>query len=113
MNTAEVLKLFSDPNLIKNLGTGDLTIGILVTMFLGMGVTFLVLMLLQLVIEVMSRFMVAENVQNKQVSREDAADKKAGLPLEDELAAVLVSAVAALMQKPVNEISIKNVKEIN
>jgi Na+-transporting methylmalonyl-CoA/oxaloacetate decarboxylase gamma subunit len=113
MNTAEVLKLFADPELIKNLGTGDLTIGILVTMFLGMGVTFLVLVLLQLIITVMSRFMVAETVQNREIVREDSADKRTGLPLEDELSAVLISAVAALMQKPVNEIAIKNVKEIN
>jgi sodium pump decarboxylase gamma subunit len=113
MNTAEVLKLFSDPVLIKSLGTAELTVGILVTMFLGMGVTFLVLTLLQMIIVVMSKIMFAGTVDNKQPVKEEISDKKAGLPIEDELAAVLISAVAALIQKPTDEIVIKNVKEIN
>lgn len=112
MNTAEVLKLFSDPVLIKNLGAGEITIGILVTMFLGMGVTFLVLTLLQLITVVMSRLLIVETVQSSEAVKEDTT-KKAGLPLEDELAAVLISAVATLIQKPTDEIVIKNVKEIN
>ena len=113
MNTVEVLKVFSDPALIKTLSLGDLTVGILITMFLGMGVTFIVLTLLQGVIMAMSRLIPVEIASGKQPVKNDVTDKKPGFALEDELVAVLTSAVAAVMRKPVDNIAIKNIKEIN
>lgn len=113
MNTVEVLKVFSDPALIKTLSLGDLTVGILITMFLGMGVTFIVLTLLQGVIMAMSRLIPVEIASVKQPVKNDVTDKKHGFALEDELVAVLTSAVAAVMRKPAGDIAIKNVKEIN
>lgn len=112
MNTAEVLKIFSDPALIQTLSRGDLTVGILVTMFLGMGVTFLVLTLLQFVIMGMSRLIPAEAASGKLPVKDDGTDKKPGFSMEDELVAVLTSAVAAAMRKPAGDIAIKNVREI-
>ena len=113
MSTTEVLKVFSDPTLIKTLSPGDLTVGVLVTMLLGMGVTFIVLTLLQFAIMAMSRVMAVENAPGKQALKDDLTDKKSGFALEDELVAVLTSAVAAVMRKPAGDIAIKNVREIN
>ncbi|MFA5520086.1 MAG: OadG family transporter subunit [Spirochaetota bacterium] len=112
MNITEILKIFSDPGLIKTLSLGDLTVGIFVSIFLGMGVTFVVLVLLLVVIMVFSRVLSIEIVAEKEPVQ-DGADKDSGLALEDELVAVLTSAVAAVMRKPVDSIAIKNIKEIN
>ncbi len=112
MNISEVLKVFSDPVLIKTLSTGDLTVGILISIFLGMGVTFIVLILLQMIISLFSRVLALETVIGKEPVL-DGAEQNSGLALEDELVAVLTSAVAAVMCKPVDSIVIKNVKEIN
>lgn len=112
MNIAGVLKVFSDPALIKTLSMGDLTVGILITIFLGMGVTFIVLVLLQVIISLFSKVLAIEAIIGKEPVQ-DEADRDSGLALEDELVAVLKSAVAAVMRKPVDSIVIKNVKEIN
>jgi sodium pump decarboxylase gamma subunit len=112
MNITEILKIFSDPGLIKTLSLGDLTVGIFVSIFLGMGVTFVVLVLLLVVIMVFSRVLSIEIVAEKEPVQ-DGADQNSGLALEDELVAVLTSAVAAVMRKPVDNIAIKNIKEIN
>jgi len=108
MNSSEVLKLFADPALIKTLEWQDLTTGILVTLVLGMGVTFLVLSILQLASMGMSRIPADETVSVKPEVPNAAQYAQGSIPsitVDDELAAVITSAAAAYMRKPADKIA--------
>lgn len=115
MNASEVLKLFADPVMVKTLEWPDLTTGIIITTLLGMGVTFLVLALLQLATMMMSKVMVThkEVVKINGAAAEEAVPVRgAAFSIDDELAAVITSAVAAVMHKAAGEIAIKSVKQV-
>ncbi len=107
MNASEVLKLFADPVAIKTLQWADLTTGILITLFLGMGVTFLVLIILQMATIGLSRVLAAGTESVKPVEHCAAT-----LSSDDELAAVITSAVAAVMHKSAGEVVIKSLKQV-
>jgi len=115
MNASEVLKLFADPVMVKTLEWPDLTSGIIITTLLGMGVTFIVLALLQVATMMMSKVMVVHRavVENDGAAAEEAVSvRSAAFSIEDELAAVITSAVAAVMGKSAGEIVIKKVKQV-
>lgn len=107
MNASEVLKLFADPAMIKILEFADLTTGILITLMLGMGVTFIVLFILQLTTIGLSRVLAFDVAPDKPVEQSTPASSS-----DDELAAVITSAVAAVMRKSTGEIVIKSVKQV-
>jgi sodium pump decarboxylase gamma subunit len=115
MNASEVLKLFADPAIIKTLQWQDLTTGILITLFLGMGVTFIVLIILQMATIGLSRVLAAETAAAKPEVPDTAQylpGRASAITVDDELAAVITSAVAAVMGKSADKIVIKSVKQV-
>jgi uncharacterized membrane protein YqgA involved in biofilm formation len=56
MDTIELLAKFGDPDVIKTLSLMDRMIAGLITTFLGMGITFIALVVLQFMIVIMAKF---------------------------------------------------------
>lgn len=115
MNASEVLKLFADPAVVKTLEWQDLTTGIFITLFLGMGVTFLVLIILQLASMGMSRILADETAAVKPEvphAAQYVQGRASAITVDDEIAAVITSAVAAVMGKSADKIVIKSVKQV-
>lgn len=98
-----LMEKFADPELITSLGFGEKMAGSAVTMLMGMGITFCVLILLWGFISIMGKAMTAGKKAGKAQPRE-AAVTPAVVPApaaapeaeaDDTLIAVLTAAVAA------------------
>lgn len=75
MNITEVLEIFSNKEMIQTLNFSEKMLGVAVTVVLGMGLTFLVLIVLQYLIGILTSFMIEKpNDKNKQ-NNEIAEDK--------------------------------------
>ena len=102
MNGNETLMdLFRDPETMQSLSFGEKMTGSLITMVLGMGITFAVLILIWIFIAIMGKAM---NVADKAGKKEDATAKAAPEAVEtapaaqtsdDSLIAVIAAAIAA------------------
>ena len=99
-----LMEKFSDPELITSLGFGEKMAGSAVTMLMGMGITFCVLLLLWGFISVMGKAMNTgkknSKAQPKAAPKAAPAAPKAAAPApkaesDDTLIAVLTGAVAA------------------
>ncbi len=112
MDTIELLRIFSDPELMKSLsGTERLMAG-LVTTVLGMGITFVSLIILQFVTAFMQKFApVPEPVEVPQTAtvQETATND---LKQDEELVAVLSAAIAMKMKTSVSNIVIRNIERV-
>ncbi len=113
MDSVELLMKFSDPELIKTLTTSEKLTAGLITTVLGMGITFVALVVLQFVTAFMEKLAVKKEevpvsgpVQDKS---QDTSDDEAQ---NEELIAVLSAAVAMQMQTSVSNIVIKNIERI-
>lgn len=115
MGISELLVQLADPQAIKNLSFMNKMAGGLIVTFLGMGITFLALILLQGIIGLLARFT---------ASTEPSLElRKAPIPAkmqqetsnkrdDDELIAVLSAAVAMKMQKSAGDIAIHHIRRI-
>lgn len=89
-----LMEKFADPALFDTLTTGEKTIGALITTCMGMGITFIVLLLLWTVIVAMSKVLaktqktaISENAAESAAVQEDINDT--------ELVAVITAAISA------------------
>ena len=102
MNGNETLMdLFRDPETMQSLSFGEKMMGSLITMVLGMGITFAVLILIWIFIAIMGKAM---NTAGKAGKKEDATAKAApeatgvapaAQTSDDSLIAVIAAAIAA------------------
>ncbi len=109
MDITQILEIFSNPETISTLGKGDLTSAILVTLFMGMGTTVVVLTLLQFCTSLMSRILKTADAEAP-LSTAPAALKPSGE--DEELAVVLASAVAAMLNTTADRIVVRNIKKV-
>ena len=120
MEIVDLLALFSDPTTIKELsGTQRLLAG-LVTTLLGMGITFLALVVLQVVTGFFSKLAPPEKKETKELSstvdaRAEDDREPATQPVADqaELIAAITTALALMLDKPSSEIVITSIKTID
>ena len=115
MTISELLTKFGDPEIIQSLSMSDKMMAGLVTVCLGMGITFSALIILQFVISWMDKLLnrstkkaaTASNLQEKTASEakpENVQDDK-------ELIAVISSVIAMKMATSVDNIVIRNIKK--
>ncbi len=115
METIELLAKFADPEVMKTLSlTERLTAG-LITTLLGMGITFLSLVILQFVIMLTARFtsvrgrkIVAGSPASSAVRKAPQADS-AG---DEEIVAALSVALALQLNTSVSNIVIRNIEKV-
>lgn len=124
MNIDEIMKMFADPNYVFNLTAMERLTACLVVTILGMGITYIVLTLLQYGSTLMSKIVaqfelrLQSNVVESTASSSTKDDKvelviaQAAEEDEEELIAVITAAVASLMSCSVSSIQIKNIAHI-
>lgn len=119
MTTTDLLNRFADPGVIHSLSLADKVFAGLVTTLLGMGITFIALIFLQIIISWMDRLI------NRRASAaapaplpaaaavpETAPAAPAVLQDDQELVAVLTAAIAMKMKTSVGNIVIRNIEKI-
>lgn len=124
MNINEIMKMFADPNNVFNLTAVERLTACLVVTILGMGITYIVLILLQYGSALMSKIVaqfelrLQSNGVESTASSSTKAEKveiviaQAAEEDEEELIAVITAAVASLMSCSVSSIQIKNIAHI-
>lgn len=116
MDTMELLRMFADPETMRTLtGTQRLMAG-LVTTLLGMGITFVSLIIVQFVINLMAKFTAPKPNRQEQVKTVKADDTAAAAQSEqqkdEELVAAITVALAMQLQTATSNIVIRNIKRI-
>ena len=116
MGISELLVQLADPQAIKTLSFMEKMAGGLLVTFLGMGITFLALILLQIIIDLLARIMVK---LEKQPEKKEAAraETSVGETIEEsgdeeELVAVITAAVALQMQRATGNIVIRDIRRL-
>jgi sodium pump decarboxylase gamma subunit len=118
MTVTELLANFANPNVIETLSTSDKLMAGLVTTILGMGITFTALIILQFIIAWMDKIL--NNSRTKPAEVAAVPLKKAPPELKEEsylddneLVAVIASAIAMKMKTSVANIVIKNIEKLD
>jgi sodium pump decarboxylase gamma subunit len=116
MTITELLAQFANPETIKTLSITHKLLAGLVTTLLGMGITFIALILLQILISSMDRLInrgVApkDNTQANQASVKKKSDVHEAQD-DNELVAVITGVIAMQLKTSVDTIVIKNIAKI-
>ena len=115
METIELLAKFVDPEVMKTLSlTERLTAG-LITTLLGMGITFLSLVILQFVIMLMARLTSVKRTEMEVESPVKTVDRKtpqADSAGDEEIVAALSVALALQLNTSVSNIVIRNIEKV-
>ena len=114
MTTTELLKQFADPNVIQSLSITDKLLAGLVTTLMGMGITFIALIILQIIISLMDRLLnrTATTATASVAAPETTPAAPAVLQDDQELVAVLTTAIAMKMKTSVDNIVIRNIEKV-
>jgi sodium pump decarboxylase gamma subunit len=117
MGISELLAQLANPETVKTLSFADKMLASLVVTFLGMGITFLALIILQVVIGLLARF----TAQPKRQPAPEPAALPAAMPAvstsisaddDDELVAVISAALAMYPARATGDIVIRNIRKI-
>lgn len=94
-----LMERFADPALFESLSMGEKAMGAGITTLMGMGITFIVLLLLWAVIAIMSKAMTSVNKPTVQAAPTAAAEAPKAAAVQEadnsELIAVISAAIAA------------------
>lgn len=116
MTSTELLKQFADPNVIHSLSIMDKLLAGLITTFLGMGITFIALIILQVIISWMDRLINRTSIgpaKSPAITTVPAtAPGRTGLQDDQELVAVLTTVIAMTMKTSIGNIVIRNIEKI-
>lgn len=114
MGISELLLHLADPQAIKSLSFMEKMAGGLLVAFLGMGITFLALILLQFIISLLAKFIAVPEQKSAPVQ----TDPETNVPTshedtsEEELIAVISAAVAMKMQRSTSAIVLRNIRRV-
>lgn len=119
MDTIELLAKFSNPEIIKTLSTGNRLFAGLITTALGMGITFVSLVVLQIVMAIMAKFTapappaaVQADVGKSVAESADDPEKADALVDDEELVAAIATALALQLKTSVSNIVIRNIEKV-
>ena len=115
MDTVELMAKFADPETLKTLTTMQrLTAGLITTM-LGMGITFVSLVILQFVMVVLAKFTV-EAPAKQQIGPEPAptaaVTAAANTQKDEELVAAITVALAVQLKTAASNVVIRNIRKV-
>ena len=113
MDTVELLAKFSDPNVIATLTVTQRLIAGLITTVLGMGITFLALIILQIVTSLFEKLTPAHTAASQPFSAPAPAQATAQQSGDDdELIAAITVALAVQLQTATSTIVIRNIRKL-
>lgn len=116
MNITELLTQFANPETLKLLSFTDKLVASLVTTLLGMGITFIALIILQVLISWMARLINQAAALPAQPSAPPVpAVQAAPVPARtagDELVAVISAVIAVKLKTSVDNIVIRNIEKL-
>ncbi|MEA3422578.1 MAG: OadG family protein [Bacillota bacterium] len=112
-----LLERFADPTIIQNMPFGEKMMASFYVAILGMGVTFLALVILWGAITILSKFVAGYEKKDKNIKVVKETAKVKEVVTENnskdddfELVAVIAAAIAAATNQPVDRIFVKNIK---
>ncbi len=112
-----LLEKFADPTIIQTMPFGDKMMASFYVAILGMGVTFLALVILWGVITLLSTVVAGFEKKDKNIKVVKETTKAKEVVTEDipkgddlELVAVIAAAIAAATNQPVSQIFVKNIR---
>ena len=115
MGISELLTQLANPETIKTLSFAEKMLGGLLVSFLGMGITFIALIVLQIIISLLARF----TARPTQLTSHQATLVTPTPKLETvatasdaELVAVITAAIAMYPQEPQRTLVIRNIRKI-
>ena len=116
MDTIELLAKFADPEVMKTLSLSDRLFAGLITTLLGMGITFVSLVILQFVMALTAKFAApAPTVEEKTLPEEEPAvpEVETANDIDDEeLVAAITTALAMQLKTSVSNIVIRNIERV-
>lgn len=113
MDTMELLSRFSNPETLQTLTATQRLMAGLVTTILGMGITFVSLVIVQFVITLMARFTAPRPLYQPEPEQGvEAAAAQSGPQKDEELVAAITVALAMQLQTATSNIVIRNIKRI-
>jgi glutaconyl-CoA/methylmalonyl-CoA decarboxylase subunit delta len=111
----DILTQLANPETIKSLSFSQKMTGGLLVTCLGMGITFLALILLQLVMDLLAKLTAKKERKPSLTSVAPVTkftEAPPGKKNDEELIAVISATVAMMMQKPSGEIRIRNIRKV-
>ncbi len=116
MDTVELLTKFADPETMRALTTTQRVVAGLITTALGMGITFISLVILQIIIVIMAK-LTAENTVKKEKVKPLATTEEKGtdadkLLQDEEIVAAITTSLALQLKTSVSNIVIRNIEKV-
>jgi sodium pump decarboxylase gamma subunit len=113
MSIVDLLALFSDPASLKELTLSQKMVASLATTLLGMGITFLALVALQVVITLMARFVSEDSAVTHQVPAEEEPEgEREKEEFNEEVVAAITTSLAVLLQCSSKGLVIKSIRKV-
>ena len=115
MDTLELLSKFADPEVMKTLALSDRLFAGLITTLLGMGITFVSLVVLQFVIGLTAKLVVEKPAVRENVPVPDVTSKEMSqqeLSHDEEIVAAITTALAVQLKTSVSNIVIRNIEKV-
>lgn len=112
MDTVELLAKFADPEVIKTLSMMDRLTAGLITTILGMGITFVALVVLQFIIGMMAKLSSDKPAEVIVAHTEERQPAKNTHVQDEEIVAAITAAIATQLKTSVNKIVIRNIERV-
>lgn len=117
MTINEIMDIFSNPETIHSLSFGEKLLGVGFTMVLGMGITFISLVILKGVMEVMTKVLVEKEkpvaVTETVVAAPQPEVQEVEKAHNDEaVIAAITVALSAKLKTPIGNIVIRNIRKV-
>lgn len=115
MDTIELLQKFADPEVMKALSLSDRLFAGLITTLLGMGITFVSLVILQIVIQLTAKLAAPKPEKKLSAEVEEALSEKSFNNHElheEEIVAAITTALAVQLRTSVSNIVIRNIEKV-
>ena len=115
MTTTELLAKFADPEIIQTLSLSDKLFAGLMATILGMGITFISLVVLQFAMVLMEKLLgrpAKQSVQKPFHSGPPAPSPEVTGTDDNELIAVISSVIALQLKTPVSNVVIRNIEKV-
>ena len=114
MGISELLTQLADPGTIRTLSFAQKMTASLVVTMLGMGITFIALIVLQIIISLLAKFTAnpKETPAPAAIAATSPLQKTVSNADEDELVAVITAAIAMYPQHPQQTLIVRNIRKI-
>lgn len=115
MDTVELLSKFADPEVMKTLSVMERMIAGLITTALGMGITFVSLIVLQFAIGLMARLTtvkVEKKVEEPALAIVEETSAVTDVMKDEEVVAAISTAIAMQLKTSVSNIVIRNIERV-